>query len=273
MLDLTAAQDRRVQYGAHIPLCWAADSSVIFFPAADHGTRHVYCVEPRAQGAITQVTHGPRQLTHFHVSSLAAAAAAAPDAMVVVAAMKDECAPAQLVRFDFSSVGGGADSGSGEQGKDVRLTDHNAAVRATVATARAESFAYQTHDGQTLEGWLYRPLPQTPQQPAAAAPMNEAETAEKWPTILQVHGGPHGMHGYLFNAQVQALAGAGYAVLCLNPRGSNGYGQAFSSGCVNDWGGGDYKDLMAGLDAAIASPSWDIDPQRLGVCGGSYGGK
>ena len=60
-------------------------------------------------------------------------------------------------------------------------------------------------------------------------------------------------------------------MILLNPRGSNGYGQAFSDGCVGDWGGGDYKDLMAGLDAALAANSW-VDAERLGVCGGSYGG-
>ena len=69
--------------------------------------------------------------------------------------------------------------------------------------------------------------------------------AGSFPAVLNVHGGPHGMHGYAYNGMFQALAGAGYAVILLNPRGSNGYGQEFSDGCVGDWGGGDYKDLMA----------------------------
>src|SRR5204862_5137739 len=66
-------------------------------------------------------------------------------------------------------------------------------------------------------------------------------------------------------------AGRGYAVLAINPRGSSGYGQKFSDGCVNNWGGGDYQDLMAGVDHALATHS-NIDRGRLFVTGGSYGG-
>jgi dipeptidyl aminopeptidase/acylaminoacyl peptidase len=64
---------------------------------------------------------------------------------------------------------------------------------------------------QILEGWLLRPA--------------GWEAGKSYPAILNVHGGPHGMHGYVYNAMFQALAGAGYAVILLNPRGSNGYGQ------------------------------------------------
>ena len=71
--------------------------------------------------------------------------------------------------------------------------------------------------------------------------------------------------------QFQLFAGAGFGVIFLNPRGSTGYGQEFARGCVQDWGGGDYRDLMAGVDAAMAEHAW-IDGDRLGVCGGSYGG-
>ena len=68
----------------------------------------------------------------------------------------------------------------------------------------------------------------------------------KYPLILSIHGGPHGMSGWGFNSTFQVYAARGYAVLYLNPRGSSGYGQKFSDGTLNEWGGGDYKDLMAG---------------------------
>src|SRR5689334_24912254 len=93
----------------------------------------------------------------------------------------------------------------------------------------------------------------------------------KCPLILSVHGGPHGMYGWSFNATFQAYAARGYAVLYLNPRGSSGYGQKFADGTINEWGGGDYRDLMAGVDEALRRYSW-IDQYRLGVTGGSYGG-
>ena len=79
------------------------------------------------------------------------------------------------------------------------------------------------------------------------------------------------MYGYGFGLTNQIEAARGYAVLYMNPRGSSGYGQEFSDGTLDDWGGGDYKDLMAGLDFVLAHESW-IDPQKIGVVGGSYGG-
>ena len=79
------------------------------------------------------------------------------------------------------------------------------------------------------------------------------------------------MFGYGFNKSVQVFVNAGYAVVMVDPRGSCGYGQSFSDGCVLNWGGGDYKDLMGGLDYTIEHNDF-IDPDRLGVIGGSYGG-
>ena len=93
----------------------------------------------------------------------------------------------------------------------------------------------------------------------------------KYPLILSIHGGPHGMFGWAFNPTFQVYAAHGYAVLYLNPRGSSGYGQKFSDGTLNDWGGGDYSDLMAGVDEALRRNPW-IDQDRMGVTGGSYGG-
>jgi len=79
------------------------------------------------------------------------------------------------------------------------------------------------------------------------------------------------MYGYAFNMTNQIYAARGYGVLYLNPRGSSGYGQAFADGCLNNWGGGDYQDLMKGVDYALSNYDW-IDQYRLGVTGGSYGG-
>ena len=72
-------------------------------------------------------------------------------------------------------------------------------------------------------------------------------------------------------ASFQVFAARGYGVLYVNPRGSNGYGQRFSDGTLNEWGGGDYRDLMLGVDEALRRYAW-IDQSRLGVTGGSYGG-
>ena len=114
-----------------------------------------------------------------------------------------------------------------------------------------------TNEGFDVQGWLVPPL--------------NLDEKKKYPVILYIHGGPHGMHGYSFNATVQGLAAKGYGVLLINPRGSSGYGQKFADGCVNDWGGGDYRDLMRGVDVALEKFPY-LDKDRMGVMGGSYGG-
>ncbi len=78
------------------------------------------------------------------------------------------------------------------------------------------------------------------------------------------------MYGWSFFLEFQLLAARGYSVVYVNPRGSTGYGRLFSGAVINDWGGKDFEDIMAGLDAAIARGG--IDTERLGVAGGSYGG-
>lgn len=89
------------------------------------------------------------------------------------------------------------------------------------------------------------------------------------PAILLVHGGPHGAYGQAarFDAQVMA---EGYVVIQVNPRGSMGYGQAFTDAVRGDWGGKDMADLMAVVDHLIAQGA--VDPDHLYVTGGSYGG-
>jgi len=103
--------------------------------------------------------------------------------------------------------------------------------------------------------------------------MRPVESAEriKYPTILQIHGGPHSAYGEAFFHEFQLLAAQGYALVYTNPRGSQGYGQRFTAATHHDWGGKDYEDIMRGLDAAVARYPF-VDTERLGVAGGSYGG-
>jgi len=96
----------------------------------------------------------------------------------------------------------------------------------------------------------------------------------KLPLVLLVHGGPSSRFttGYYWEtAWAQLLASHGYEVLMVNPRGSDGYSEDFMKANRGDWGGGDYKDLMAVLDAVIARG--EADPERLGIGGWSYGGE
>ena len=138
----------------------------------------------------------------------------------------------------------------------VRLTSHNASSLQS-GWVSPEEIKLKSFDGTPIQGWLMKPAGWRPDR--------------RYPMILSIHGGPHGMSGWGFNPTFQVYAARGYAVLYLNPRGSSGYGQRFSDGTLNEWGGGDYRDLIAGVDEALRKYPW-MDENRIGVTGGSYGG-
>ena len=111
-------------------------------------------------------------------------------------------------------------------------------------------------DGLTIEGLLYLP-------PEAAT--------RRVPLVVNVHGGPSGVWRNSYQPLTQLFAGLGWAVLEPNPRGSTGYGTSFAAANKNDLGGGDYRDIVAGVDAVIARDS--IDASKLALIGYSYGGE
>lgn len=107
-----------------------------------------------------------------------------------------------------------------------------------------------------------------------AALVMPAAAGRRFPLVLLVHGGPASNFSAAYSwefAWAQLLAAHGYEVLMVNPRGSTGYSEEFLKANRGDWGGGDYKDLMAVLDAVIARGN--TDPERLGIGGWSYGGE
>ncbi len=135
-----------------------------------------------------------------------------------------------------------------------QLTHLNADLLAEKELPAAERLLFPGADGVQVEGWILKP-------PAGIAP---------YPTILYIHSGPHSGFGHIFSLDFQMLAGAGYAVLFVNQRGSTGYGDEFATQIIGDWGNLDYKDLMAGVDFAIEKGL--ADGERLGCCGLSAGG-
>ncbi|GAB6876344.1 prolyl oligopeptidase family serine peptidase [Thermaerobacter litoralis] len=137
-----------------------------------------------------------------------------------------------------------------------RLSRANDRWLAEVAVVEPEHFTFES-DGNVLDGWLIRPV--------------GFEPGKRYPAVLQIHGGPMAMYGYAFFHEFQLLAARGYAVFYTNPRGSQGYGQAFCAAIRGDWGNRDYRDLMAFVDAVLERYDF-IDRDRLGVAGGSYGG-
>ena len=142
------------------------------------------------------------------------------------------------------------------QGAEARLTDLNPWLHDRYV-AQPERHEFTAPDGWVIEGWLLKPENLDPQK--------------VHPLVLEVHGGPHGQYGWAFFHELQVLAGMGYVVLYVNPRGSDGYGERFRREVVRDWGGKDYVDLMSALDQIIERTGY-VDTARMGIGGGSYGG-
>ncbi len=216
-----------------LPPRWSADRARILFVGSDQGTANVYSV-PSAGGEVRAETLGAHQIASLSLDR-----------------------EARRFACVFASAVIPGDVGAGELGGGMRcLTDLNGELLRARHVSAPERVSFAGADGWTIEGWLLKPRGFDP--------------AKRWPLVLEVHGGPHSTYGHAFFHEFQVLAGRGYGVLYTNPRGSHGYGERFSTACVGDWGGKDYEDLMAGVDHAL---SWGwVDPTRLYVTGGSYGG-
>ncbi len=137
-----------------------------------------------------------------------------------------------------------------------QLTHFNDAVNAEIAWSDAERFTYKGVGNLEIEAWLMKPPGYEP--------------SRKYPLVLYIHGGPHSAYGENWFDEFQSLAAAGFMVLFTNPRGSSGYGAAFTNSIRGRWFADDYRDLMQAVD--IVAKRSDVDSTKMGVTGGSYGG-
>ena len=141
--------------------------------------------------------------------------------------------------------------------KARRLTDLNAGPLAEI-DLREPVERHSTVDGRAIQGWFI---------PGGDGP---GSSSGPRPLVVEIHGGPHTLYGWSMLWEFQVLAAAGIGVFYCNPRGSEGYGQAFNDANHRDWGPGPMRDVLAGVDSLVADGL--ADPERLGVTGGSYGG-
>lgn len=226
---------------------WRADGRAVRFETAARGNRHLFEVElgelesrdgePGAQ--VEQVTAGDRQLSNFSESS---------DGAWMAYVATDAVRPGEV----FLADGRGAGEG--------RITDFNDEWLAEVRLESPEPITWRVADGTEVEGWVIPPV-------GGGAAVAEASR----PMVLKIHGGPHSMYGNTFFQTFHVLSAAGFFVFYPNPRGSSGYGHDFTYATRGEWGRVDEEDFLTGLDAVLERyPA--IDPERLGVSGGSYGG-
>lgn len=163
---------------------------------------------------------------------------------------------AGTIAFTVSPVDRPTDVAIASGGAPRQLTHLNDLNLGAKRLATARTLDVKAPDGGNVPAWLLLPPTYRP--------------GERVPLILEIHGGPYASYGPHFSTDYQLYAAAGYAVLFTNPRGSTGYGQAFADGIDKTYPDSDFNDLMAAVDAAVASGV--ADPGNLFVTGGSGGG-
>ena len=216
-------------------LRWAPDGKGVYFTAPDRGSINVRYAD--LSGGIRDVTQGAQVVS---LTSLART-------LVGVGVRSDPDHGPDVVRIDLRR---------GQAAPPARVTAVNDDVLTNKRLARVEEVWYTSSGGTRVQGWIVKP-------PAFDA-------GKKYPLILEIHGGPFAMYNVGFSYMFQNFAANGYVVLYTNPRGSTGYGDAFSNGIDHNYPGPDYDDLMAGVDAVIGRGF--VDTTRLYVSGCSGGG-
>lgn len=213
---------------------WVGGSRRVRWESSHHGNRHVF--ESDLRGRVRQVTEGDRTLGDVSYDD---------DAKVMAYTVTDPLRPGDLfiAKADGSS--------------EERVTSFNDEWLAEVTLTAPRRLTWTVDSGEEVEGWL---IPPVGHEPGTKAPM-----------ILKIHGGPHSAYGNYWFRTFHVLADAGFYVLYPNPRGSAGYGHDFTYATRGKWGLLDSEDYLKGVDAAIAAEP-DIDADRVGVSGGSYGG-
>lgn len=212
---------------------WYPDNASLLVTVQERGQVHLYRMDTE-QDQVIPLTSGNGYYFNPHLSG---------DGQTIT-----------MVRADWFTPGDiWAMNGDGSNRR--KLSGVNDALLRARQLARPRRITWKSFDGLDIEGWLYLP---------------QVSDGQKVPLVLEVHGGPSLAWGDSYVHEFQVLVGQGIGALAINPRGSSGYGEEFCRRVLNDWGGDDFRDLMAGLDYVIASEP--VDEQRLGIGGLSYGG-
>jgi dipeptidyl aminopeptidase/acylaminoacyl peptidase len=247
---LTAALDRNcMPFGATIAPAWI--DGRLLFGVEDHGNVHLYLVSADGTGAPELIAGGDRWITEWDLAggTLAFVAASPTSTGELIARHLDPRRPT-----------------AGDEEPESQLTSLTRSFADRIGLATPQRFTARSADGSEVECWA---MP-----PAGAVP------GTRYPTLLNVHGGPFTQYGNRFVDDFQLQAAAGFGVVYCNPRGSSGYSEQWGRAirgpeCAQDpgsgWGSVDYADVMACIETACERFDW-IDSGRLGILGGSYGG-
>ncbi len=218
-------------------LGWSADGRRIYFMSSDTGVTNLFYI-PRKGGKPTRVFKGKCHVKDFSLNGRTT---------TIAFIYSDLTCPGEVMTCP-------ADHG-GEK-KAVTHTRLNGFLQKEITLSRTREVWFKSFDGTEIQGWLVYPP--------------GFKVGRRYPSILEIHGGPQAQYGFTFFHEMQYLAAQGYVVFYTNPRGGQGRGETWAKAIVADWGGLDYKDCMAA--AAYLEKQKFINPRRMGVTGGSYGG-
>lgn len=228
---LTADFDRQLEAFESATPIWSADGSTILCAVQDRGRVGLVTIRS-SDGAVQPCVTGDRSISSYSMADAGAIAFTASDPMT----------PAEVFVH--------------KDGHERQLADCNGAWRAGVELPSPEHFLVES-DGGEIDAWVLRPAGFRPGQ--------------RYPTLVSIHGGPFAQYGWTFFDEFPIEAGAGYALIYCNPRGSSGRDDAFGRAIIGAPAEPDTADIMAMVDAGLARYDF-LDPDRLGVLGGSYGG-
>ena len=218
-------------------LKYSADGKRIYFLSSDTGKTNLFYVPARG-GKPTRVFGGECHLKGFSVNGRTRTAA------VIHADLHN---PGEICVCPTIYCA---------EKKSRVLTNLNGFLKSKIELGRTREVWTQSFDGTEIQGWLILPPRFNPKK--------------KYPALLEIHGGPRAQYGFTFFHEMQWLAAQGYVVFYTNPRGGGGRGELWAEAIVGGWGELDYKDCMAAAD--YLEKLKYVDPKRMGVTGGSYGG-
>jgi len=225
--------DMNAGASAPMPPIWSPDGKILYFQVARHGSSSLHAITVANQDTKTLVP-GPGTIGVFSLDKTHTRMA------YFHATMTD---PGQIRLLDMASY------------ETRSLTQLNAWL-ADIDLGEVEEVWIRGRDSNDLQGWVLKPP--------------RFDPSRKYPSILEIHGGPMTQYGYNFMHEFYFLAAQGYVVTFSNPRGGRGYGEVHTAAIHGNWGDADFADLMSWSDHVQALPY--IDRDRMGVTGGSYGG-
>jgi dipeptidyl aminopeptidase/acylaminoacyl peptidase len=234
VLEGLAGDQHPPRGGSSTPIVWSRDGRSLYLSTGESGRANLMRFDA-GTGSAEPLTRGDQEVISY---------SAVKDGSRIAVVLSTPLVIGDLYSLDTAS------------GRLTPLARPNQELFSQLDLTSPEETTYKSFDGKEIHAFVQKPP--------------DYKAGEKYPLILNIHGGPHSAYGYTFFHEMQWMAAKGYIVIYPNPRGSSTYGQEFGNIIQYEFPGDDAKDLLAGVDEMVKRGF--ADPKRLGVTGGSGGG-